>query len=613
MKTKFSMLLISVGMLFASFTCTNAQEWSWSEKYLSIAREGISATALDDSIFFSMGRLYSTAFVHTIDIYEVDEGVWTSYESQSNARWNTVSVSCNGMVFIAGGNNWPQGANFADVDIYSKATGEWTIEYLSIARSLIGATCHMNKVFFGGGMFWGTNVAIYDVIDIYDTETNTWDTLSLTVPKAAVGVVAAGGKVFFAGGGTALGVGTDVVEIYDIETGDWTYDTLSQARSFPACVAYGNKVYFAGGALANAFSSVVIDVYNLDTESWEDTLTLSYPRIVRALKVKDALVFAGETDFISGSGAWGAANGIIDVYYPETGEWDYSVPDLNPARIMYGCAAYDDKAYFGGGYPGGSYVSDIVSILKYQSFHCLPDGITFTTQEEIDNFQTNYPYCTEIEGDVEINGDEIQNLNGLDTVTAIGGDLKINSNDALTSLSGLDSITSIGGELRIVFNTSLTSLSGLENIEAATITDLSIFLNSNLSYCNVWSICQYLNTPNGTIEIHDNDPGCNNFDEVWDACYNSVAKMNPGSQGNFSILPNPLQSTSLITYTLNQNSPVTLKILDLSGREMLILVDDFQHRGEQQIIFNTSNMQAGIYFCVLETIEGIQTRKIVKL
>ena len=41
---------------------------------------------------------------------------------------------------------------------------------------------------------------------------------------------------------------------------------------------------------------------------------------------------------------------------------------------------------------------------------CLPTGIIFTTQAEIDNFQTNNPNCTEIEGDVEINGDDITNL-----------------------------------------------------------------------------------------------------------------------------------------------------------------------------------------------------------
>ena len=56
---------------------------------------------------------------------------------------------------------------------------------------------------------------------------------------------------------------------------------------------------------------------------------------------------------------------------------------------------------------------------------CLPEGITFHSQEEIDNFQTNYPNCTEIEGDVTISGDDIDNLNGLDILTAIGGSLVI--------------------------------------------------------------------------------------------------------------------------------------------------------------------------------------------
>ena len=52
---------------------------------------------------------------------------------------------------------------------------------------------------------------------------------------------------------------------------------------------------------------------------------------------------------------------------------------------------------------------------------CLPEGITFSSQEEIDNFQNNYPNCTEIEGDVIIEGTEITNLNGLNILNSIGG------------------------------------------------------------------------------------------------------------------------------------------------------------------------------------------------
>jgi hypothetical protein len=220
---------------------------------------------------------------------------------------------------------------------------------------------------------------------------------------------------------------------------------------------------------------------------------------------------------------------------------------------------------------------------------CLPEGITFTTQEEIDNFQTNYPGCTEIEGGVTISGNDINNLSGLSVLTSIAGGLEIVNNYTLTSLNGLEGITalhylliannpdltdlsgfdnlsstevalgiwmnasltslnglenltsiggfmevamnntltnldgigniiSIGGYLYIYFNTSLISISGLENIDAASIDSLSVMFNPLLSVCNVESICNYLAAPNGTIEIHDNAPGCNSLEEVEEAC-----------------------------------------------------------------------------------------------
>jgi hypothetical protein len=52
---------------------------------------------------------------------------------------------------------------------------------------------------------------------------------------------------------------------------------------------------------------------------------------------------------------------------------------------------------------------------------CLPEGIIFTSQEQIDNFQTNYPGCTEIMGTVLIEGNNITDLNGLNVITSVGG------------------------------------------------------------------------------------------------------------------------------------------------------------------------------------------------
>ena len=93
------------------------------------------------------------------------------------------------------------------------------------------------------------------------------------------------------------------------------------------------------------------------------------------------------------------ANGAIEIYYPETNQWDYDVPSLTPPRYLYGYASYQNKAYYAGGMASG--LVSTISILEYNN-HCLPEGITFSTQAEIDNFQTNYPGCTEIEGDVVI-------------------------------------------------------------------------------------------------------------------------------------------------------------------------------------------------------------------
>ena len=140
---------------------------------------------------------------------------------------------------------------------------------------------------------------------------------------------------------------------------------------------------------------------------------------------------------------------------------------------------------------------------------CLPEGITFTTQEQIDNFQTNYPGCTEIEGNVTIsdNGSgNITNLNGLSVLTYIGGDFYIGSyyngdNPSLMTLSGLENLTSVGGHVRIRYNVAITSLDGLENLNTVG-GRLSIYNNDTL---NNLSGLEGLNSIGYTLSISENN------------------------------------------------------------------------------------------------------------
>ena len=172
---------------------------------------------------------------------------------------------------------------------------------------------------------------------------------------------------------------------------------------------------------------------------------------------------------------------------------------------------------------------------------CLPEGIRFSEQSQIDGFSVNYAGCNEILGDVVITGsinslsglsvlnhiggkldinlaNGLTSLTGLNNLTSIGGDLIISTNSYLESLSGLESVTQINGDLIIWSDSSLVSLNGLENIAPSSIYNLAVYDNYILSECGMQSICAYLLNPNGVVDIYNNGGGCNSPSEIADQC-----------------------------------------------------------------------------------------------
>jgi CubicO group peptidase (beta-lactamase class C family) len=230
------------------------------------------------------------------------------------------------------------------------------------------------------------------------------------------------------------------------------------------------------------------------------------------------------------------------------------------------------------------YASDSISC------SCLPEGITFSTQAQIDNFQTNYPGCTEIEGDVTINGTDITNLNGLNVLTSIGGYLDIIDNNALISLSGLDSI------------------------EAASITNLTITNNSSLSDCVAQSICDYLAVPNCTVEIHDNANGCNSPEEVITACEGQGIgdkSAEDTRNWNVSIFPNPGSGIITVEFEMQEVAYVTVAIFNLTGQQVVDPLNELKSPGQQQVQFDVSGLPPGVYYCRLQAGDRNTTTKIM--
>jgi len=312
---------------------------------------------------------------------------------------------------------------------------------------------------------------------------------------------------------------------------------------------------------------------------------------------------------------------------------------------------------------------------------CLSGGITFSTQAEIDAFQTNYPNCSEIQGNVTVEGSDITNLNGMNALTSFGGDLYISNNDsltdltglesityigshvvvygndtltsltglegltsiggeldigtafggnpaltsltglegltsigsgifiryndALTSLTGLDSVSSIAGLLGIVGNPAITSLSGLDNIDAASIDDLRIYSNSSLSTCDAQSVCDYLSSPGGTINIHDNEAGCNNQSEVEASCL-AVGIDDFVTDSKFSIYPNP--TTGQIRIDLGNIQVITMNVLNALG----VLVHTEQISAVRYMDYQLPESK-GLYLIQLASLDGaINTNRVLR-
>ena len=246
---------------------------------------------------------------------------------------------------------------------------------------------------------------------------------------------------------------------------------------------------------------------------------------------------------------------------------------------------------------------------------CLPEGVTFNSQADIDSFQSDYPGCIEIEGGVVIDDDskdgELKNLDGLSILTSIGGHLSIQNNMYLESITGLDNLMSIGGDLLIEGNAALFSLTGLNNIDAGSINDLYIYDNSSLSFCEVKSICDYLVSPNGNIEIHDNAIGCNSQQEVDSACvYFSIQEIQDLVKCVAN--PNPFSTSTTIEFEIKQAGVVTLTIYDYLGQQLEV-IQQKQSAGKHQVVWDAEGLPDGIYYFRLQAEEQVTNGKMLKL
>lgn len=101
--------------------------------------------------------------------------------------------------------------------------------------------------------------------------------------------------------------------------------------------------------------------------------------------------------------------------------------------------------------------------------------------------------------------------------------------------------------------------------------------------------------------------------------YNTAGVTSTGNENNFTPsefklyenYPNPFNPTTNIRFAIPKSGFVSLKVYDLTGREISSLVNEFRQAGDYSVNFNASNLTSGVYFYTLKTESFSATKKMM--
>lgn len=140
--------------------------------------------------------------------------------------------------------------------------------------------------------------------------------------------------------------------------------------------------------------------------------------------------------------------------------------------------------------------------------------------------------------------------------------------------------------------------------------NICTLINGNLNHPLALQDCDNGGVTNYTECIKGNDPfeakddcvGCNNKQIT-----NEIAE----TKTQFTVTPNPFIDLVSITFELEEDSPVSLRILDISGKHIYSKQVDYTS-GQHSINWDGALVPSGIYILQLKTKSGLQTKRMIK-
>jgi hypothetical protein len=89
--------------------------------------------------------------------------------------------------------------------------------------------------------------------------------------------------------------------------------------------------------------------------------------------------------------------------------------------------------------------------------------------------------------------------------------------------------------------------------------------------------------------------------------------MLPASPTLLQNYPNPFNPATTIAYAVPERMHVSIRVYNLLGGEIGVLVNQFVNAGTHRVTWDASRLPSGIYLYRMETASGVQMRRMTFL
>ena len=77
--------------------------------------------------------------------------------------------------------------------------------------------------------------------------------------------------------------------------------------------------------------------------------------------------------------------------------------------------------------------------------------------------------------------------------------------------------------------------------------------------------------------------------------------------------PNPFNPSTNIRFDIGKPGMISLKVHDVTGKLVDILIDEFKNAGSYTLSFNGRNLPSGVYFYTLTSTDFSETKKMIMM